>query len=167
MKNKIYDSKETLEAGIQAEKATIVEYTQYLNLAKKAGNESEVKLWEHIIKDEEEHVKEFENALKGDFNLIDSDPEESHIISGKSMEQIAKEQERSESFHDDLINSLIDGGIDKDTFTIDVEEYPWAYVDFGDNEKECRKAYEVLRDDLFDAHFVNDEGSFYISIKRR
>ena len=70
MKNKIYDSQETLLAGLEAEKATVTEYTGYLNLAKQAGNESEVKLWEHIIKDEEEHIKEFENALKGDFTMI-------------------------------------------------------------------------------------------------
>lgn len=68
---KIYDSTETLKAGLKAEQATVVEYTEYLNLAKANNNEREAKLWEHIIADEKEHIKEFENALKGNFELHD------------------------------------------------------------------------------------------------
>ena len=81
---KIYDSEETLMKGLKAEQDTIREYTEYLNMAKRAGNESEVKLWEHIIADEQEHVKEFENALKGDFTLLDSNPNDTFIYNGKS-----------------------------------------------------------------------------------
>ena len=166
MKNKIYDSQETLSAGLEAEKATVTEYTGYLNLAKQAGNESEVKLWEHIIKDEDEHIKEFENALKGDFTLIDSEPEGEIIIKQLSPEQVSRREEKIEEFEDRINDCLVDAEIDRTKFSIQ-HEYPWFYVDFGDEKEECQKAYQALRDSFFDAHIVDDDGFYFISIRRR
>lgn len=147
MKSKIYDSRETLMAGLKAEQETIVEYTRYLELARQNNNESEAKLWEHIIKDEEEHAKEFQNALDGNFKLLDS--------------------EREDTFYDRINDCLVDAGIRREKYSIKTEDYPWAYVDFGNEKEECRKAYEALRDSLFDAYLVNDDGFYYISIRRR
>ena len=135
---KIYDSEETLRAGLKAEQATIIEYTEYLNLAKQNGNESEVRLWEHIIKDEQEHVKEFENALKGDFNLLDSFEEEEIEIREKPEEEIEEEEEREINFHDEINDVLVDAGLPRRPIYI---EYPYAYIDYFDDGDLARRAF--------------------------
>lgn len=58
-----------LEMALKMEKDTIA---QYQNYARKAGNgdNPETQLWEHLIKDEEEHVREIEAAIKGDYSEI-------------------------------------------------------------------------------------------------
>lgn len=167
MSKKIHDSEETLRAGLKAEQDTVREYTKYLNEAKAANNESEVKLWEHIIADEKEHIREFENALNGNFNLEDSDPDGDRIIIRKlSPEEVARREEKIEEFEDRIENVLIDAGIKRNTFSLQ-EEYPWFYCDFGDEKELAEKAYQALRDKLFDANLVDDDGFYFVSIKRR
>ena len=176
MRKKIYDSEETLKAGLKAEKETIVEYTKYLNEAKNAGNESEVKLWEHIIKDEQEHVKEFENALKGDFNLLNDsdsgipDPDDEIVITHLSQEEVNARNEKIETFMDMINDVLVDNGIDYRLYTISSED-PHYYVDILAGEKVrkqiAEKAYEVLRDAFFKCDLVEDDGMYWVHILRR
>lgn len=61
-----------LEMALKMEKDTIA---QYQNYARKAGNGNnpETQLWEHLIKEEEEHVREIEAAIKGDYSEIIKD----------------------------------------------------------------------------------------------
>ena len=163
MKKKIYDSEETLKAGLKAEQDTVVEYTKYLNLAKQNENLAEVKLWEHIIADEKEHIKEFENALKGDFKLLDED---GIVITERSEEWIKKHKEKVENFMDDIVDVLADNEINRNDYILDHDD-PWYYVDFGSDKKVCEKAYEALRDNFYECHFVDDDGFYYVKIKRR
>lgn len=162
MKNKIYDSKETLMAGLKAEQETIIEYTRYLELAKQNNNESEVKLWEHIIKDEEEHAKEFQNALAGNFKLLD----EEISIREKPQEEISKEKEIKENFEDDIVDILSDNNIKRSTYIIS-EEDPHYYVDFGEDKIAAKTAYSALRDSFIKCDYVEDEEMVYIHILRR
>lgn len=154
-------SKETLEAGLKAEKQTIIEYTKYLNLAKDSKNEAEIKLWEHIIKDEEEHVIEFENALKGDFRLLDDVK-----IELVPEEKVRKNQEIIETFEDRINDVLQDNNIPLKSYRIS-EEDPHFYVDFDSDEKNAIKAQEVLIENLFKATLVEDEGFYYVHVLRR
>ena len=159
---KIYDSTETLKAGLKAEQATVVEYTEYLNLAKANNNESEAKLWEHIIADEKEHIKELEDALKGNFELHDDDV----IIREKTPEQIAKHEEIVEDFTSRLFDVLADANIDPNKYGIR-EEDPYYYVDFADEEGECLRGYEALNESLFKCDFVDDDGFYYVRVLSR
>lgn len=161
MNNKIYDSEETLMAGLKAEQDTIIEYTRYLNLAKQNNNESEVKLWEHIIADEREHAKEFENALKGDFKLLDE-----VIIKQKTEEEISKEREIRENFIDDIVDVLADDNFSPKDYKISAED-PYYYIDFADNDHAAWAAYDALRDAFFKVDVVDDDGFFYVRVVRR
>lgn len=155
-------SKQTLEAGLNAEKQTIIEYTEYLNLAKEAKNEAEIKLWEHIIKDEEEHAKEFENALNGDFNLIHDDIKVELI----PEEKVRKNQEIIETFEDRINDILQDNNIPLKSYRIS-EEDPHFYVDFDSDKENAEKAQSALVDDLFKATLVEDDGFYYVHVLRR
>lgn len=65
----IKDGMSELEMALKMEKDTIA---QYQNYARRAGDgdNPETQLWEHLIKEEEEHVKEIEAAMKGDYSEI-------------------------------------------------------------------------------------------------
>ena len=158
----IKDNIDTLKAGLKAEQDTIVEYTKYLNMAKQAGNASEVKLWEHIIKDEQEHVKEFENALKGDFTLLD----DVTTVRVLSQEETNKRNQQIEEFEDDIIDCLSDAGIKHGSYSLS-NEWPHFYVDFDYREDDAIAAYNALSDCLFKCDLVDDDGFYYVHILRR
>ena len=65
----VKDGMDELEMALKMEKDTIA---QYQNFSKKAGegDNAEKQLWKHLIKEEEEHVRELEMALKGDYSKI-------------------------------------------------------------------------------------------------
>lgn len=64
----IKDGEEELKIALKMEKDTIAKYQDF---ARKAGNNNpETQLWEHLIEDEEEHVREIEAAMKGDYSEI-------------------------------------------------------------------------------------------------
>ncbi len=66
------DGMAELEMALKMEKDTIA---QYQNYARRAGDgdNPETQLWEHLIEDEEEHVREIEAAMKGDYTGIIND----------------------------------------------------------------------------------------------
>lgn len=76
----IKDNTENLKIGLKAEQDTVAQYTKFLNSAKQANNKSEADLWQHIIDDELEHIKELEAALNGEFNLHDSEESECVVV---------------------------------------------------------------------------------------
>ena len=159
MVKNIKDSKQTLELGLKAERDTIAQYQEYKRLA--GQDTDEARLWEHLIKDEEEHVRELEAALKGDYRMIQDTTIE--II---PQEEVEKRHIQIAEFMDDINDCLVDAGVDRTTYSLS-EEFPHFYVDFGNEKEECKKAYEALRDDFFACNFVEDDGFYYIHVLRR
>lgn len=234
--SKVKDGMTQLETALKMEKDTIAAYKEFGRIAGD-GDNPEKQLWDHLIKDEEEHVIEIEAAMKGDYTKIVHDAsnqfqqsvdgvakllrqkdlqenvsfaegdqsfktvlvetpvdkfdsvlealkeqykidshngknrifvkiEDAVNISMKSEEQVEKEQEIDSEFKDRINDCLVDGGLDYKSFRITNEDKDF-YVDFDSNEEDAKKAYELLKDSLFECNFVNDEGFYYVHVIRR
>lgn len=244
----VKDSKSTkdgvthLETALKMEKDTIAKYKEFARIAGD-GDNPETQLWNHLIEDEEEHVREIEAAMKGDYTHVNDaendfqqsvdgvakllrkaklqenvsfaegdqtyktvlveTPEDkfdkvlealkeeykidSHngknrifvkikdskenarnieYIYEKPLEETTKKDEIVEEFVTQLFNTLADANIDANKYGIK-EEDPYYYVEFLDEEDECKKAYEALCDSLFKCDLVIDKDDNYIKVLRR